>query len=104
MDMRQDCEQIVKNALDQVRPDGAVCRALAEEHFGYGRLILVAVGKAAWSMANAACEILDRPVDAGIELQSTATAAGRLAVWRSTRRDILCQMKTPFAQRPGHWS
>ena len=48
MDMRQDCEQIVKNALDQVRPDGAVCRALAEEHFGYGRLILVAAGKAAW--------------------------------------------------------
>ena len=76
MDMRQDCEQIVKNALDQVRPDGAVCRALAEEHFGYGRLILVAVGKAAWSMANAACEILDRPVDAGIVITKYGHSGG----------------------------
>ena len=76
MDMRQDCEQIVKNALNQVRPDGAVCRALAEEHFGYGRLILVAVGKAAWSMANAACEILDRPVDAGIVITKYGHSGG----------------------------
>lgn len=76
MDMRQDCEQIVKNALNQVHPDGAVCRALAEEHFGYGRLILVAVGKAAWSMANAACEILDRPVDAGIVITKYGHSGG----------------------------
>lgn len=76
MDMRRECEHIVQSALAQVRPDSAVCRALAEEHFGYGRLILIAVGKAAWSMANAACGVLERSVDGGIVITKYGHSKG----------------------------
>ena len=66
MSLRNDCDTIVKEAIAQVRPDAAVARALAGRTFGPGRLILVAVGKAAWSMADAAWKSLERKPDAGI--------------------------------------
>ena len=66
MGLRHDCDTIVKEAIAQVRPDAAVARALAGRTFGSGRLILVAAGKAAWSMADAAWKSLERKPDAGI--------------------------------------
>ena len=66
MALRNDCDTIVKQAVAQVRPDAAVARALAGRTFGPGRLVLVSVGKAAWSMADAAWNSLDHKPDAGI--------------------------------------
>jgi len=64
--LRKDCNAIVKYALEQVRPDAAVKRALGGRDFGSGRLVVVAAGKAAWSMAKAASGCLIRKPDAGI--------------------------------------
>ena len=66
MALRNDCDTIVKEAIAQVRPDASVARALAGRTFGPGRLILVSVGKAAWSMADAAWKSLEHKPDAGI--------------------------------------
>lgn len=66
MALRNDCDTIVKEAIAQVRPDAAVARALSGRTFGPGRLILVSVGKAAWSMADAAWKSLKHKPDAGI--------------------------------------
>lgn len=66
MKLRQDCDQIVQEAIARVQPDQAVFRALTGRKFSSGRLILVSVGKAAWSMAKAAWDCLERKPDAGI--------------------------------------
>ena len=63
--LRRDAEDIARFAIEQVKPDGAVKRALA----GFapeGRVFLVAVGKAGWQMAQAAVRELPQPVDGGV--------------------------------------
>ena len=61
MKLRNDCDQIVRRALAAVQPDAAVRRALEGNPFQGGRVVLVAVGKAAWSMARAACDCVGGP-------------------------------------------
>ena len=65
--LRSDAEQIVRSAIASVLPDEAVRRALANVTFP-GRVILVAVGKAAWQMAKAARDCLPGKIDRGIVL------------------------------------
>jgi glycerate 2-kinase len=67
MTMRQDAEQIIRASLQAVQPDAAVQRALEDIRFeAEGRLILVAIGKAAWQMAKAASHKLGDRIHSGI--------------------------------------
>ncbi len=63
-DLRQTADQIVASSIRAVLPDEAVRRALQEFH-PKGRTFLVAVGKAAWQMAQAAVNVLGT-VDDGV--------------------------------------
>ena len=63
--MRQQADQIIHRAIGAVLPDAAVQRALEKAKFP-GRIILVAAGKAAWQMANAAWQTLGSAIDKGI--------------------------------------
>lgn len=86
MSLRQDCEVIIQDALNQVSPDAAVCRTVAGMDFGQGRLVLVAVGKAAWTMANAAWNSLDRKPDIGIVITKYGHSRGpigNLEIWEA---------------------
>ena len=74
--LREDCERIVREAIARVQPDAAVRRALAGRDFGSGRLVTVAVGKAAWSMAAAAAEVLGARLDEGIVITKYGHARG----------------------------
>lgn len=74
--LRAECERIVSEAIRRVRPDAAVRRALEGKTFGSGRLITVAVGKAAWSMAGTAAEILGERMDGGIVITKYGHAQG----------------------------
>lgn len=58
MDLRADCDYIVQEAIRGVQPAAAVKKALRGKRFAPGRIVLVAIGKAAFSMAKAAKEIL----------------------------------------------
>ncbi len=61
MSVRNDAETIIRDTLAACRPDQAVRRALGGKVFSSGRLLLVAIGKAAWQMAScAAAELGDR--------------------------------------------
>ncbi|MFM9587660.1 DUF4147 domain-containing protein, partial [Streptomyces caniscabiei] len=51
MTMREDAGRIMEAAIQAVLPDAAVQRALAHFAPPEGRLVLVALGKAAWQMA-----------------------------------------------------
>ena len=79
MDLHRDCDQIAAGAIARVLPGEAVRRALRGRDFGSGRLILAAVGKAAWSMADAAWDVLGGAVDSGIH-QSGDTSLNTLGV------------------------
>lgn len=63
--MRKDAELIALQAIDAVKPDAAVCRAL-ENVTLTGMVYLVSVGKAAWQMAAAAVKHLKSPIRKGI--------------------------------------
>lgn len=55
--LHEDAVHIVTSAIDAVKPDAAVRRALHGMTFP-GRVFLVAVGKAGWQMAHAALQCL----------------------------------------------
>ena len=63
--LRNQADQIISMAISAVLPDAAMIRALEGTEFS-GKVILVAAGKAAWQMANAAVDVLGSRIDDGI--------------------------------------
>ena len=63
--LRNAAEQIVKCAIEAVKPDAGVKRALENVELT-GDVYLVAAGKAGWQMAAAAVNFLPRPVKDGV--------------------------------------
>ena len=63
--LRKDAEIIALRAIEAVKPDAAVCRAL-ENIVLTGNVYLVSVGKAAWQMAAAAVRNRNVPIRKGI--------------------------------------
>jgi len=78
MSLRSDCNYIVSQAIRQVQPHSAVKRALEGRTFSQGRLLVVSVGKAAWSMAQAAYQQLGRRIDGGIVITKHGHAQGEI--------------------------
>jgi len=66
LNIRDDAQQIIDSAIAAALPDTAVKKALEGEDFSGGKLLLVAIGKAAWSMAKAACGVLNDKIDDGV--------------------------------------
>lgn len=66
MTLREEANKIIKEAITKVLPDEAVKQALKNRKPVKGKLYLVAVGKAAWQMANAAANILNGQIEKGI--------------------------------------
>ena len=66
--MLKEAMEIVTKAIEKNMPQKAVKEKLKKHPLskGQGRLLLVSVGKAAWSMANAAYESLGEEIDKGI--------------------------------------
>lgn len=76
--LRKDCDFIVRESIARVLPDEAVKRALKDRTFSGGRLILVSVGKAAWSMADAAAAVLGQQIDSGIVITKHGYSKGEI--------------------------
>ena len=74
--LRRDADQIITASLAAVQPDAAVRRALTDFH-AEGRVVLVAVGKAAWQMAHAAVDCLGS-VDGGIVITKYDHSRGEI--------------------------
>lgn len=77
--LRKDADTIITSSLKAVLPDAAVRRALESESFHPqdGRILLVAVGKAAWQMAHTAVAALGR-VDEGIVITKYGHVRGAI--------------------------
>lgn len=78
MNLRYDAQKIVEAAITAALPNTAVKKALDGEDFSCDRLILVSIGKAAWSMARAACDILGDRIDEGIVITKYNHSNGEL--------------------------
>lgn len=79
--LRMDAEAIALAAIDAVRPDEAVKRALQSIALT-GKVYLVSVGKAGWAMAAAAVKYLGQPVEQGIVLTKYGHVMGEIpGVW-----------------------
>ena len=76
MSILSDSKLIINSALQASLPDTAVQKALTKLPSISGRLILVAVGKAAWQMAKAAYDVLQDRIDAGIVITKYDHAQG----------------------------
>ncbi len=85
--LRKDCDTIVASSIKAVLPDSAVQKALQSKDFRTalencrtkgGKVILVAAGKAAWAMANAAYK--ENPLlDTGIVITKYGHSMGAIA-------------------------
>lgn len=72
-----DARRIVSDSIAAVLPDAAVRRALEGRVFPRG-VTLIAIGKAAWRMAAAACEVLGEQVVRGAVITKYAHSEGPL--------------------------
>lgn len=66
MKLREDADKIIQASIAAVLPDEAVAKALQGKTFGTGKIYMVAAGKAAWQMAQAAADILGERLYAGV--------------------------------------
>lgn len=85
MQVKSDAQRIWKQAIQAVQPETAVRRALQDTAF-CGSVYLVAIGKAAWSMANAAYETLEGKIIDGIVItkhQHSRGAIGNLRIYEA---------------------
>ena len=64
-ELRAVADNIIDAAIKAVLPDEAVKKTLKDRKFD-GKVILVAVGKAAWQMAKAASDCIGDVIDKGI--------------------------------------
>jgi len=78
MELREDINRIIGAALSAAQPDAAVKAALDGASFGKGRVILAAIGKAAWQMSRAACEALGARIDTGAVITKYGHSQGEL--------------------------
>ncbi len=66
MKLRDDAKIIIEETIKSVLPDRAVKNALDNIDFSADRIILVSIGKAAWTMAKASHDILGDKITRGI--------------------------------------
>lgn len=93
MDLRKDAETIMQAAIQATQPDAAVAKALKDKTFGKGKIILVAIGKAAWQMAKTANDILKEKIDAGIVITKYGHKKEICRLWKSGKRGIRYRIK-----------
>lgn len=78
MNLKKDAYKIIDAAINSALPDTAVKKALQELEMPKGRLLLVSIGKAGWSMAKAASDVLGSRIDDGIVITKYDHSQGDL--------------------------
>jgi glycerate 2-kinase len=76
--LREDAQSVIDVALTAAQPKNAVLRALAGLRLYEGRLRVISIGKAAWTMAEAAVEGLGARIDQGLAIVPYGYSRGPL--------------------------
>lgn len=64
--LKEEATAVMEKAIADAMPGDAVRRAIRQIHLQSGKVILIAIGKAAWEMAHAADRMLGDRIDRGI--------------------------------------
>ena len=75
--LHEHAQTIIDDTLKQVQPHAAVQRALEGRTFP-GKCIAIAIGKAAWTMAKAASDLLGNTIDHGVVLTKYDHSQGEI--------------------------
>lgn len=78
MNLNSAMESVIRYAIAESLPEAAVRKALTDLPREKGRLVVIAVGKAAWRMANAAHEMLGARADEGVVITKYDHALGKI--------------------------
>ncbi|MDR1536812.1 MAG: glycerate kinase [Clostridiales bacterium] len=78
MSLREDAEKIISSAIAAAKPDAAVASAVKLAGFPSGKLVLIAIGKAAWQMARTACLELPGRISHGVVSTKYGHSEGEL--------------------------
>ena len=76
--LREDAQTVIDAALAAAQPEKAVLRGLNQIQLRGGRLLVIAVGKAAWGMASAAWNALGFQIDQGLIITPYGYSKGPL--------------------------
>ncbi len=76
--LRKNAEKIYTAAIRSSLPDTAVEKALADLPENSGRLILVAIGKAAWQMASEASKLVGERITEGVVITKYGHSRGEI--------------------------
>ncbi len=76
--LRKDADRIIDRAIKESLPDSAVRKALQEFPETKGKVVLIAVGKAAWQMADAAYSFLGERITSGVVVTKYDHSKGRI--------------------------
>lgn len=75
-----DAKKIISDAIQASLPDEAVKKAICGKYYDFqGKVIVIAIGKAAWNMAKSAAENIHHPIDCGIVLTKYAHSQGDIS-------------------------
>lgn len=75
-DVKDDALKIVNHAIQKSLPDEAVRAYLERNPLPAGRVVLIAIGKAAWNMAKAAKDVLSKRVAFGVVITKYGHSRG----------------------------
>ena len=78
MSLREDANEIIRRAIDSALPHNAVRAALCD-YKPDGNIYVVAVGKAAWAMAETAADVLGERIKTGIVITKHGYSKGNIA-------------------------
>ena len=77
MNLKEYAVHVVKGAIGLMLPEAAVANALTN-FYAPGKIILAAIGKAAWRMSYAAREVLGEKISCGIVITKDKHSMGRI--------------------------
>jgi len=75
MNLREDAFNAVKEAIDSMLPEAAVKNALSDFRCS-GKIVLAAIGKAAWRMSHAAHQVLGDRISRGVVITKDKHSMG----------------------------
>ena len=78
MQIHTDANKIIAGALAACKPDAAVRKALEGRDFFGGRVVMTAIGKAAWEMAASAAAILGDRLERGMVITKYGHSRGEI--------------------------
>ena len=77
MNLKEYAVDVVKEAINLMLPEAAVVNALSS-FSAVGKIILIAIGKAAWRMSYAAREVLGDKISCGVVITKDKHSMGRI--------------------------